>query len=122
MVKDFLLAFSARLRSTLLFLPKFRNGLFCHVFSLAIHAVLSQKFGAKGVEILLPGKKKHNYVTYIFAVCPFNWWFQKSCASIKDIVSNAESGYYWIELWQEKKEVFCDMINFGMNPTVHKLI
>ncbi|XP_066025101.1 uncharacterized protein [Pocillopora verrucosa] len=37
----------------------------------------------------------------------------KSCASIKDIVSNAESGYYWIELWQEKKEVFCDMINFG---------
>lgn len=64
-VKDFLLAFSARLRSTLLFLPKFRNGLFCPVFSLAIHAVLPQKFGAKGVETLLPGK----YIRNLYLCC-----------------------------------------------------
>lgn len=58
----------------------------------------------------------HNYLPargYVYLDNPWPKVKMKSCASIKDIVSNAESGYYCIELFQEKKEVFCDMINFG---------
>ena len=40
--------------------------------------------------------------------------FQKSCAKIKEIVPGAKSGYYWINVKGKKKEVFCDMVNFGM--------
>ena len=41
-------------------------------------------------------------------------FFQKSCAEIKEIVPGANSGYYWINVKGKKKEVFCDMVNYGM--------
>ena len=42
------------------------------------------------------------------------FFFQKSCAKIKEIVPGAKSGYYWINVKRKKKEVFCDMANYGM--------
>ncbi len=27
---------------------------------------------------------------------------------------DAKSGYYWIDVNGKKKEVFCDMVNYGM--------
>ncbi|XP_078380917.1 uncharacterized protein LOC144663744 isoform X3 [Oculina patagonica] len=58
----------------------------------------------------------HHYIPatgYVYSNNPWPKIKLKSCAEIKEIVPDAKSGYYWIDVNGKKKEVFCDMVNYG---------